>query len=158
LLPWAAKLLEAPLQLRRKNEYKVLKAVAAGVLVWLASFVAHLTLLPIDRTMIARQIIANSIGGLVAVIVVLAIQLRHEESHYQTAMERAALVAELNHHVRNAIFPMHIAVMRIGDAEAKKIADEAVERINIALKDATTDALARRVDYSVTSGSSETLA
>ena len=146
------------MQVRHKKESKVLKAVAAGTLVWLASTVAHLALLPIDRSMIARQVIADSMGGLVATIVTLAIQLWHEEVHYQTAMDRAAIVAELNHHVRNAVFPMHIAVMRLGDADSKKIADEAMERINIALKDATADALARRVDYSFTTAPSETRA
>ncbi len=144
------------MQIRHKKESKVLKAVAAGALVWLASCAAQLALLPIDHSTIARQIIANSIGGLVAVIVTLAIQLWHEEVHYQTAMDRAAIVAELNHHVRNALFPMHIAVMRLGDTDSKKIADEAMERINIALKDATADALARRVDYSFTTEPSET--
>ena len=145
------------MQVLRKKENKVLKALAAGTLVWLVSTVAQLALLPFDRSMIARQIVVNSIGGFVAVIVTLAIQLNHEEVHYNVAMERAAIVAELNHHVRNAVFPMHIAVMSLGNAEAKKIADEAVERINIALKDATADALARRVDYSA-GGSSETQA
>ncbi len=70
--------------------------------------------------------------------------------------DRAAIVAELNHHVRNALFPMHIAVMRLGDTDSKKIADEAMERINIALKDATADALARRVDYTFPTEPSET--
>jgi hypothetical protein len=140
---------------RRKRECKVLKAIGAGVMVWLSASAAQLALIPMDRSLIARNVIANCVGGLVAVIVTLAIQLKHEELHYQVAMDRAAIVAELNHHVRNAIFPMHIAVQRLGDAETKKIADEAVERINIALKDATTDALAHRVDYSVTNGSSE---
>lgn len=144
------------MKVRRHSEYKVLKAVAAGVLVWLVSSGAQLALVPIDRAMWAHQIIANSIGGLVAVIVTLAIQLRHEEVHYQVAIERAAIVAELNHHVRNAIFPMHIAVQRLGDADSKRIADEAVERINIALKDATADALSRRVDYSFVNASTET--
>ena len=141
------------MQIRNKKESKVLKAVGAGVLVWLSSCAAHLALLPIDRAMIARQLIADSIGGLVAIIVTLAIQLWHEEVHYQTAMDRAGIVAELNHHVRNAIFPMHIAVMRLGDAESKKIAEEAMERINMALRDATADALSRRVDYAFTPGS-----
>lgn len=133
---------------RRKRERKVLKSVGAGVLVWLSASAAQLALIPIDRPLIVRNVIANCIGGLVAVIVTLAIQLRHEEVHYQAAMDRAAIVAELNHHVRNAVFPMHLAVQRLGDSEAQKIADDAVERINIALKDATTDALAHRVDYS----------
>jgi hypothetical protein len=101
-----------------------------------------------DLTLLARRMLANSIGGLVAVIVTLAIQLRQEEVHYNAAMERAAIVAELNHHIRNAIFPMHIVVQRLGDADAKKIADDAVERINIALREATTDALSHRVEYS----------
>ena len=144
------------MQVVRKRENKVLKALGAGTLVWLVSTVAQLALLPFDRSMIARQIVVNSIGGFVAVIVTLAIQLNHEEVHYRVAMERAAIVAELNHHVRNAVFPMHLAVMRLGDGDAKKIADEAVDRINLALKDATTDALAGRVDYSSTGRSSET--
>jgi len=143
------------MQVQRKTEYKVLKAVGAGALVWAVSSVAELALVPVDRSLIARQIIANFVGGLVAVIVTLAVQLRHEEVHFQVAMERAAIVAELNHHVRNAIFPMLIAVQSLGNADAKKIADEAVERINIALKDATTDALSRRVDYSASNESGE---
>ena len=146
------------MRVQRKQESKVLKAVAAGTLVWLLSSLTQMALLPIDRSLITRQIVANSIGGLVTVVVTLAIQLRHEEVHCQVAIERAAIVAELNHHVRNAVFPMHIAVQALGDADAKKIADDAMERINIALKDATTDALAGRVDYSSTNGSSGTQA
>ncbi len=142
------------MQLRRKNERKVLKAVAAGILVWMLSSAAQLALLPIERSLIARQLVANSIGGLVTVVVTLAIQLRHEEVHCEVAIERAAIVAELNHHVRNAVFPMHIAVQTLGNADAKKIADDAMERINIALKDATTDALSGRVDYSSPNGTS----
>lgn len=134
---------------QRRRDRKVLKSLGAGVLVWLSASAAQLALVPIDRSLIIRNVIANCIGGLVAVIVTLAIQLRYEEVHYQAAMDRAAIVAELNHHVRNAVFPMHIAVQRLGDAETKKMADEAVERINIALKDATADALAHRVDYTM---------
>ena len=144
------------MQVRRKKEYKVLKSVAAGALVWAASSAAQFALLPVDRSLVSRQIIANSIGGLVTVIVTLAMQLSHEEIHYRSAMDRAAIVAELNHHVRNAIFPMHVAVQTLGDVDAKKIADDSVERINLALKDATSDALSGRVDYSVNSSSSET--
>lgn len=136
------------MQVQPKRENKVTKAIAAGVVVWLASSAAQYALIPMDLALVARHMVANSIGGLVAVIVTLAIQLKQEEVHYHVAMERAAIVAELNHHVRNAIFPMHIAVQRLGDADAKKIADDAVERINLALKDATADALSQRVNYS----------
>ena len=136
------------MKVKSREEPKVMKALGCGVLVWISSSAAQVALVPMDRSQILHQIIANSIGGLVAVVVTLAIQLKHEEVHYQLAMERAAILAELNHHVRNAVFPMHIAVQSLGDADAKKIADEAVERINVALKDATADALSRKVDYS----------
>jgi len=142
-------------QIHRKRERKVLKAVAAGALVWIVASLADIALMPIERGLIPHQAMANLIGGLVATVVTLAIQLKHEEVHYQVGMERAAIIAELNHHVRNAVFPMHVALLRIGDAEAKKIADDAVERINVALKDATADALAGRVEYSVTGASDQ---
>jgi hypothetical protein len=134
-------------QVRPRREYKVLAAVIAGVLVWAAASLANLTLIPFDRALLARQLVANVIGALVAVVVCLVLQLRHEEVHYRGAIERAAIVAELNHHIRNAVFPLRIAVQSLGNADANKTADEAVERINIALRDATTDALARRIDY-----------
>jgi hypothetical protein len=132
-----------------------LKAVAAGAVVWLVSSLADVALVPVDRMLMPRQAMANLIGALVAIVVTLAIQLRHEEVHHQVGMERAAIVAELNHHVRNAIFPMHVALLRTGDEDAKKIADEAVERINVALKDATADALSGRIVYAEPGASGE---
>jgi hypothetical protein len=142
-------------QVQRKKQRKVAKAVAAGALVWLASSAADVALIPIDHSLVPRYAIANLVGGLVAIVFTLAIQLKHEEVHYQVAMDRAAIVAELNHHVRNAIFPMHVTLQTLGNADAKKISDEAVERVNIALKDATADALSGRVDYSAESAAQQ---
>ena len=142
----------------RKRDSKVLTAVVAGVLVWVISSIADVVLLPVERAMVPRLLSANFIAGLIAVIVSLVIQLRHEEVHYHVAMTRAAIVAELNHHVRNAVFPMYIAVQKLGDPDAKRIADEAVERINLALRDATSDALARNIEYAPAPVSVETAA
>ena len=116
-------------------------------MVWIIASVANLSLLPLERTLIVRQLVADFIGGLVAVAVILAIQLRHEEVHNRSALVRAAFVAELNHNVRNAVFPLCMAVQRLGDADAKRLADDAIDRINVALRDATADALARQVEY-----------
>ncbi len=139
------------MQVLRKKEHKIARAIGAGAFVWIVCSLADAALLPIDQALIPRQAIANLVGALVAVVVTLAVQLKHEEVHHQVAMERAAIVAELNHHVRNAIFPMHVTLQTLGNADAKKISEEAVERVNIALKDATTDALSGRVDYSTPS-------
>ena len=136
------------MRIRERREHKILLAVLAGAFVWAIASIADVALLPMDRGMVVRQVVANFIAGLIAVVVSLIIQLRHEEVHYRVALTRVAIISELNHHVRNAVFPLYIAIHRLGDAETKRIADEAVERVNLALRDATADALARGVDYS----------
>jgi len=125
---------------------KISLAVLCGLIVSLIAIGVHLATVPHDINF--RNIaIGDLVAGLTAIIVCLAIQLRQEEVHYRTAMERATIVAELNHHVRNAVFPLCLAVQKTGDEEAIKTSNDAVDRINIALKDATADAISGRVDY-----------
>jgi hypothetical protein len=126
---------------------KVSVSIIGGLLVGVMAGISHLVTLPLDRSIIVHSLVGDTIAALTAVVVCLAIQLRQEEIHYQTAIERAAIVAELNHHIRNAVFPLSLAVHKVGDAEAISAADGAVERINIALQDATADALSGRAQY-----------
>ncbi len=132
-----------------RRSRKILVAVVCGLLVGLMAAGTHLLLMPrpLSRDAILDAVIADLIAALTAVVVCLAIQLRQEEIHYQTAIERAALVAELNHHIRNSVFPLSLAIHKSGDAGAISIAEEAVERINIALKDATADAFSGMTRY-----------
>jgi len=139
---------------KTKRVAKVRLAILCGLAVAVISTAVHIATLPFERALLLHAGIGDFIAGLTAVIVSLAIQLRQEEVHYRTAMERAAIVAELNHHVRNAVFPLCLVIQKLGDAESMKTANEAVERINIALKDATVDALSGRTDYQP-AGSSE---
>lgn len=126
---------------------KIAVAVISGLLVGAMSAGTHLLMMPLERSVILHALVGDLIAALTAVVVCLAIQLRQEENHYQTAIERAAMVAELNHHIRNAVFPLSLAVHKVGDASAIETAQEAMERINIALKDATVDALSGRTQY-----------
>jgi hypothetical protein len=131
----------------KQRSSRVAICIAAGVLVAATGVIIDLSMLPWERGPIMHQIMGDLMSGLVAALVALAIQLRNEESHYEYAIEKAGIVAELNHHVRNAVFPLFLAVQKNGDTDANRIASEAMERINIALKDATADAFMRRVDY-----------
>jgi hypothetical protein len=126
---------------------KIGVAVLSGLLVGVMATATHLATMPLERSIVLHVIVGDFVAALAAVIVCLAIQLRQEEIHYRTSIERAALVAELNHHIRNAIFPMCLAVHKVGDAKAIDTAQDSVERINIALKDATVDALSGRIQY-----------
>lgn len=129
------------------NAGKVGLAILCGFIVGAIAALVHLATVPLDRAISLHVIIGDLVAALAAIVVCLAIQLRQEEIHYRTAIERAAIIAELNHHIRNAVFPLCLTVQKLGDAESIKAANEAMERINLSLRDATTDALSGRVDY-----------
>lgn len=122
-------------------------ALLGGLLVAATAIAIDLMLVPLTRESLIHQLTGDVIAGLVATLVYLALHLHNEEMHYRFAMERAAIVAELNHHVRNAVFPLCLAVQRGGDAEALRMSTEAMERINIAMKDAATDVFAMKINY-----------
>src|SRR5215469_11096717 len=129
------------MQQRLSNGGKLGLAVLCGIIVGAIAGVVHIATMPHEPGVILHALIGDLVAALTAVAVCLAIQLRQEEVHYRNAIERAAIVAELNHHMRNAVFPLSLAVHKGGDASAIGTAQDAVERINIALKDATVDAL-----------------
>src|ERR1043166_2955576 len=133
-----------------RDQNKIALALLCGLVVALIPAAVHVGTLPLERGLLLHAFLGDLIAGLTAVIVCLAIQLKQEEVHYQVAMDRAAIVSELNHHVRNAIFPLSLAIHKLGDANASRIADDAVDRINIALREATADALAGRTSYGPT--------
>ncbi|MDT8070824.1 MAG: hypothetical protein ROO76_21900 [Terriglobia bacterium] len=133
---------------RLSNGGKLGLAVLSGVIVGAIAAAVHLATIPHDPGTMLHALIGDLVAGLTTVVVCLAIQLRQEEVHYRNAIDRAAIVAELNHHVRNAVFPLCLLVQKMGDGESVKAANEAMDRINLALKDATADALSGRIDYS----------
>lgn len=126
---------------------KISVAVICGFVVAIIAAGVNIATLPHDGAILRNAMLGDFVAGLITVVVCLAIQLKQEEVHYQTAIERAAIVAELNHHVRNAIFPLCLAVQKLGDADSMKAATDAVDRINLALRDATSDALAGKMEY-----------
>jgi hypothetical protein len=132
----------------RSRDNKVTVCLLAGVVVMIVGVVIDLTIIPFERFTIMHQIMGDFIAGLVAALVALALELRHEEQHYHFAAERAAMIAEINHNVRNAVFPLCLAVQKTGDTEANRLSNEAMSRIEIALRDATVDAFSGKVDYS----------
>jgi len=126
---------------------KFVLALMGGIAVLIAGMAVDLALLGHERRIVISILVANSVAGLVAIVAGLAFQLNQEESHFRFAMEKAAAIAELNHHVRNAVFPLFLAVQRSNDAESNRLANEAMSRIDIALRDASVDAYSGKVRY-----------
>ncbi len=131
-----------------RGEVRILIALLAGVIAGSAAAAVHLIINPaFEPRFLVPEILGDVVAGLVTVVVCLAIQLKQEEVHYRAAMERVAIIAEVNHHVRNAVFPLCLAAQKTGDPQSIRMANDAVDKINLALKDATTDALSRRIEY-----------
>jgi len=125
-------------------------ALLGGLVVFAGGLAVGVALLPRDRVTLVHLLIANCVTALIAVVIALLIELRQEERHFRTAAERAAHMAELNHHVRNAVFPLCLAVQRRGDVESDRLAQEAMARLDMALRDAAVDAYSGKIKYAET--------
>ena len=121
---------------------KILVALTAGSMVTSVAVLVH-TLL--GGSFDHRAFVADLIAGLIAAIFALGIHLHYESLYYHYALERAAVFSEVNHHVRNAIFPLCLAVQKTGDPNGQRICDEATNRINIALREAVTDVFSQKI-------------
>ncbi len=131
----------------RTTKHKFLLALGAGLLVTATAVTVNAATVQFDKALILKELVGHIVAGLVATLVAIAIQLTYEGLYYRFAMDRVAIVAEVNHQVRNAVFPLCLAIQRNGDVDANRMANEAMERINVALRDAMTDAFARNIDY-----------
>ena len=124
---------------------KIFFALLCGVVVACSAIAVHYVLQRFGNDNLYVAVIVDCLGGLVAAFVFLAVHLRYEGMYYRFSMERAVIVAELNHHVRNAIFPLCLAVQAQSGTEANRLANDAVDRINMALRDALTDAIGQKL-------------
>lgn len=122
-------------------------ALIGGIAVFVFGMAADVALLGHERRTFILFLIANCVAALVAVITGLTFQLGQEERHFRFATEKAASMAELNHHVRNAIFPLFLAVQRVDDPEISRLSSEALSRIEMALRDAAVDAYSGKIRY-----------
>jgi len=123
---------------------KILLAILCGTFV-AASAIGMRFLSPADTTVYGVHA-SDIVAGLITALIALGIHLSYENQYYRFALERAAVFSEVNHHVRNAIFPLCLAVQASGDAAAVRVSNEAVERINVVLREAVTDVFSGKLE------------
>ena len=129
---------------RASTRGRISFSISCGILVGAFTAGTHWLLLPHDRALMTHLFMGDFISVLAAVIVCLAIGLRYEDGHFLDAMSCVTIVSELNHQIRSTLFPLCLAAQKIGDKETSHLADEAVERINVALREANADAISGR--------------
>ena len=125
---------------------KIVIALTSGSMVTSSAVLIHTSLG--NGALAPHSFLADLIGGLVAVLFCLGLHLYYESQYYRFALERAAVFSEVNHHVRNAIFPLCLAVQKTDDPDGQRICDDAVNRINVALREAVTDVFSQKVTSS----------
>ena len=86
-------------------------------------------------------------AALLAIITDWRFHLGQEDRHFRFAAEKAVTMAEFNQHVRNAVFPLILTIQRTQDTEANRLANEAMSRLVMALRDAAVDADIGKVRY-----------
>jgi hypothetical protein len=108
-------------------------ATAAGVtafILFAASYAADVILdylkVPAAAT-IANNAVIGILGG---AIVLIFLRNRHEREVMERAKERAIIVAEMNHHIRNAMTPLVLGVSSDDLNERLRTLDQATDRVD----------------------------
>ena len=108
-------------------------ATAAGVtalVLFAVSYAAdallYLLNIPAAAT-IANNIVIAILG---AAIVLIFLRARHEREIMERARERAIIIAEMNHHIRNAMTPLVVGVSSDDLGERLRTLDQATDRVD----------------------------
>jgi hypothetical protein len=108
-------------------------ATAAGVTAFILFAVSYAADVILDYLKVpAAATTANNvvIGLLGGAIVLIFLRNRHEREVMERAKERAIIVVEMNHHIRNAMTPLVLGVSSDDLGERLRTLDQATDRVD----------------------------
>jgi hypothetical protein len=113
----------------------VTAAVVGGAVLFAVSYAADAILFAMNIPAAATLTnnIAIAIAG--AVVVLLLLRSRYEREVMARAKERAIIIAEMNHHIRNAMTPLVLGVSSDDINERLRTLDQATDRVDHVLTD-----------------------
>lgn len=112
------------------NEYNLKAAVVAGLVLFAMSYVADAMLyyLGIAATATILDDVAIALTG--AAMLVFFLVQSHKNQIVARAKERAIIVAEVNHHIRNAMTPLALVMASPDTGERLRLLDMATDRLD----------------------------
>jgi ABC-type bacteriocin/lantibiotic exporter with double-glycine peptidase domain len=121
------------------NPTKILRtSVFVAILVGLLAGLGMLAIqVSLDRTLGHPQrtlLYSDLFMGFVTAIVT-GFGLRHYQNHMRADRARMRMVAEMNHHVRNALTAISLSVYAKNDQQLEQTTREAIQRIDWALRE-----------------------
>jgi hypothetical protein len=113
--------------------YVVLAAVGVGAVSFLATEFMHYILVP-DIGRSDERLLAEGISALVVSLLTAKLVQVTRERHRLT-VARMQVIAEMNHHIRNALSPVSLSLEDAKNQQLKRIMSDAVDRIDWALRE-----------------------
>jgi hypothetical protein len=108
----------------------IIAAAVAGVVLFAVSYAADaiLYMLKIPAALTVTDNIA--VAAVAAAVVLIFLYHRHEQEVVARAKERAIIVAEMNHHIRNAMTPLALGLSSDDVNERMRTLDQATDRLD----------------------------
>jgi hypothetical protein len=108
-------------------------ALGVGVASFLATELMHSLLVP-DIGPHPERLLAEGLSALVVSCLVAKVVHMSRERH-RLVMARMQVIAEMNHHIRNALSPVALSLDATGNQALNRVIVEAVDRIDWALRE-----------------------
>lgn len=105
-------------------------ALAIGVAVFAFGYLIDWLLMPTKRELLYSDAYTGVIAALLSLVA-----LRYYHARQRDAVRRMQVTADINHHVRNALYAITLSVHVRNDPELSAITQSAVERIDQALRE-----------------------
>jgi hypothetical protein len=118
--------------------HSIVRAIMAGILMGLAMLFVQVT---IDRSFGHTQwgpLYSDVIVGMITAFVT-GVGLRHYQAHKRADRARLRMIAEMNHHVRNALTAISLSVYAKNDPQLEEITRDSIQRIDWALREVLVD-------------------
>ncbi len=112
----------------------VLASLLFGFIIFAVGAILDWTLLTAGQPMLHVVEISDALGGVVAGVLAYKL-LKQERERRRRLRARVGTIAEMNHHVRNALQMISLSTHSAADQERLRIMREGVERIQWALRE-----------------------
>jgi hypothetical protein len=108
-------------------------AVGMGIVAFAATELMHYILVP-DIGRSDERLLAEGLSALVVSCLTAGLVYMSRERQ-RLMMARMQVIAEMNHHIRNALSPVALSVDATDDRQLHRVISEAVDRIDWALRE-----------------------
>ena len=114
-------------------QFVMFAAVAVGAVSFLVTEVMHFILVP-DIGRSPERLLAEGFSALVVALLAAKL-IQVSRQRHQILLARMQVIAEMNHHIRNALSPLCLSLDETENQQLKTVISESVDRIDWALRE-----------------------